>query len=57
MGGAEPDPPRDPVKTLKELKLRSALFEPHWGHSGLLPSEYSDMDIRTSKETPQSAHL
>ena len=49
-----PDPPRDPTRTPTAEKLRSAFREPHSGQSGLLLSEYSDMDRRISKVCPQS---
>jgi hypothetical protein len=52
--GAGFDPVLDPTKTLTEEKLLSALPDPHSGQSGRFPSEYSDMDMRTSKECPQS---
>lgn len=54
---APPEPALEPVRTLTEVKLRSTSDEPHWGHSGLLPSEYSDMDIRTSNGKLQYWHL
>ena len=51
-----PDDPREPTSTPTEEKLRSAFSEPHSGQSGFLASEYSDMDMRTSKDCPQSGH-
>lgn len=51
-----PELPLDPTMTPTAEKLRSVFPDPHSGHSGELLSEYSDMDIRTSKVTPQSAH-
>ncbi len=36
------------------VKLRSAFLDPHFGQSGFFASEYSDMDIRSSKVRPQS---
>jgi hypothetical protein len=57
-GALEPleaeEPPPELVMTLTALKLRSAFFDPQAGHSGFTPSEYSDMDIRTSNGDPQS---
>lgn len=52
-----PDPARDPVRTLTEVKLRSTSSEPHWGQAGLFPFAYSDMDIRISKGKLQYWHL
>jgi hypothetical protein len=52
----EPEPPLDPVRTPTEEKLRVELAEPQEGHSGVASDEYSDMDILTSKERPQSWH-
>lgn len=49
--------PPDPVMTLMEPKLRSVSFDPHWGQEEGPLSEYSDMDIFTSKECPHSWHL
>ena len=37
----------------KEMNARSTSSDPHSGQAGFLPSEYSDMDIRTSKEWAQ----
>ena len=45
---------QEPVITFTALKRRSACVEPQEGHSGFAPSEYSDMDIRTSKGDSQS---
>lgn len=54
LDDAEEPPPPEPVSTFTTLKLRSAFVELQAGHSGFAPSEYSDMDIRTSKRDPQS---
>jgi len=47
-------PPREAVRTVTEVKLRSTRPEPHAGHPGRFPAEYSDMDIRVSKTCPHS---
>jgi len=52
--GRLPEPPREPVRTPTEEKLLAELAEPQEGHSGVASDEYSDMDILTSKERPQS---
>jgi hypothetical protein len=54
---AAPEPPLEPVRTPTEEKLRAELAEPQEGHSGVASEEYSDMDILTSKERPQSWQL
>jgi hypothetical protein len=55
LAEAEP-PPRDPVRTLTELKLRSASVDPHSGQVGVTPSAYADMDILFSKGCPHFRH-
>lgn len=50
----EAEPPLEPVRTPTEEKLRAELADPQEGQSGVASEEYSDMDILTSKERPQS---
>jgi hypothetical protein len=42
------------VMTLTEVKARVTSAAPHFSHTGLAPSEYAVMDIRTSKRAPQA---
>jgi hypothetical protein len=37
-----------------EEKLLSGFSDPHSGHFGRIPEEYSDMDMRSSKTCEQS---
>jgi len=52
----EPLPRLEPVSTPTALKLRSVDRESQDGQGGLRPSEYSDMDIFTSKTCPHFWH-
>lgn len=49
-------PPRDPVRTFTEPKLRSVRRDPHSGHGTAASVEYADMDIRCSNRRSQSLH-
>lgn len=51
VGKGEPEP-RDPVMTPTDVKLLSTSSEPQLGQDRPSPSEYSDMDIFSSKERP-----
>jgi hypothetical protein len=46
--------PREPVRTFTAAKLRAALFDPQPVQVGPTPSEYAEIDMRTSKRWPQS---
>lgn len=50
------DPERPPAMTFTAVNARSTLLEPHPGHVRPSPASYADMDMRVSKDAPQSLH-